>query len=119
MQQKNTPDVSKLSEVASIVLGSFLEHLDEAAAVELGRGLATLVKRLGWACLGQWTPAAGMFDTFMLAALQNREPDTARKWCEANEVPLRKAGRTNAFTGADVIEAARSARHGEETAGKG
>lgn len=118
-QANKTANNQDFANTMAIVVGAFVEHLDDEAAVELGRGLANLVKRFTIACHGAYTPEFGMFDTFMLAALQNREVDTVRKWCESKSVPLRKAGRPNSFKGADVIEAARGGDDGEVAAGKG
>lgn len=122
MRQKKkesaTPDTPSIGSKLAIVAASCLAELSDDAAMELGRGLATLLKRFSWATQGSFTPESGLFDTFMLAAFQNRDPETVRRWCEDREITLRKTGRPNSYKGSEVIEAARGADDGEGAAGK-
>ncbi|MCC7422289.1 MAG: hypothetical protein IT428_18580 [Planctomycetaceae bacterium] len=118
-EEFTTGDAAKLARVGAMIVGSFLESVDDDAAIELGRGLARLVQRFAWGLQGTFTPEGGMFDTFMLAMFQDRDPNTILRWCKEHDVPLRKAGRPFSYKGSEIVDAARGASDGEEASGKG
>ena len=78
-----------------------------AATAELMGHYPEVLKRIGWMLQGTYTPEQGMYDLMMLAGLQGRDPETIRRWAEANSVPLHKAGRANSYRGEDIVRAAR------------
>ena len=87
-----------------------------AAILSLIRTFPDIGSRLKFLLHGTFTPEGGLFDTNMLAFLQNREPDTIRKWAETRDVPVHKTGKQNSYRGADVVAAARMSGGAEDVA---